>query len=378
MLDNKSLAAIIIAVTVGSSLIYFVLNQEVTSESFAEQIISECDTDVDCAIDYLKEITEREEQSVVLLTFQDLISKYERSISYCHPNVHQLSMYLYDYIDDLHQALSYADQTCGAAIYHGLLIEYFMKNFSQMDPAEIDVTEICPENANPYAIERWQCIHGLGHGLTISYDYDVFSALERCKEFEPGLEQISCSKGIFMENMVHYTKTGEGSFEEDDLFYPCNALDNEYGPTCYHRQATYIILKNDLSIDDSFQDCDIIIPEEFVKYCYYGIGRQVSSTVLDNMELSLILCQVGQPSYQSYCFTGLLMTLVNNRDLDQGFEYCKILPGEFKADCYDRMGQWIRMLHDTDEERNEECSKSENSDFSEICMNASLEGITIL
>ena len=110
--DKRYLIITIVAATVVISLsVYmFLEKQENVAYNYAEEIMTECEGKVDCVINALSYIAEREEQSVVLLTFQDLISKYDESLLYCHPQAHHLGMFLYDYISDLSEALSHADQ----------------------------------------------------------------------------------------------------------------------------------------------------------------------------------------------------------------------------------------------------------------------------
>jgi hypothetical protein len=74
----------------------------------------------------------------------------------------------------------------------------------------------------------------------------------------------------------------------------------------------------------------------------------------------------------------VLLALVNNYSLDKGFEYCKFLPLEFKENCYDSIGEWIIMLHPLSEQREKECSKAENADYSKICIDASLDNMTLI
>ena len=138
-----------------------------------------------------------------MATLGDLISSYEKSEVYCHMQAHHLGMFLYDYIGDLHVALSYVDQRCAGALYHGVVQRFIMTNFEKADVVDIDIKGICPKNSdNPYSLERWECLHGIGHGLTESHNSDVLSAVQHCGDLEPGWEQISCSKGVFMENVL--------------------------------------------------------------------------------------------------------------------------------------------------------------------------------
>lgn len=392
---KRFLVSAVIAIVAASSLIYVYLDGQenvkanssvdqitnVAANSYAEQIIADCGIRPHCAMEALQDISKREEQTVVLRTFDYIISKYDESSNYCHHEAHHLGMFLYAYTGNLTQALFHADQKCGAAVYHGVMINYLLtqKVLSKIKMEEINIKEICPTNAkNSYALEKWQCLHGLGHGLMASYDYDVFAAVQRCGEFELRWEQLSCSKGVFMENVVRYYETKSGAFDKNDILFPCNAIGAKYAPACYHYHTSYIMIQKSFSVDEGFKECDKIIPEDFVKYCYYGMGRDMSVSVFDDMELSLTICQTGQLNYQSYCFKGMAMTLVNNRGTNQAFEFCNILPEQFKVDCYDGMGKWARMLHSTDEERAEECSKAEGSKYFEVCMNANLEDLTLL
>ncbi len=89
------------------------------------------------------------------------------------------------------------------------------------------------------------------------------------------------------------------------------------------------------------------------------------------------MCQMGeQPQYRGDCFRGVVMTIVNNRGTDQAFMFCLRIPEQFKADCYDGLGKWIRMLHVATEARAAECSKAENAQYFETCMKDDLETIS--
>ena len=177
--------------------------------------------------------------------------------------------------------------------------------------------------------------------------------------------------------------------------FPCNAVDAKYAPACYHLHTSYILHKkglhlldtkkgsymlnqNLLPLTESFKECDKIAPEEFVRYCYRGMGRQLSILVLNDMKNSLTLCQLGQSIYQGDCFRGMVISILDHRGIDQAFEFCKILPEQFKVDCYDGMGKWVLMLHSTADGRAKECSKAESSKYFEICMKADLEALRLL
>jgi len=96
------------------------------------------------------------------------------------------------------------------------------------------------------------------------------------------------------------------------------------------------------------------------------------------MELALRFCQAGEKlDYHKYCFRGMAMK-TSMVYLDSGFKFCSLAPEESKEECYDGLGYWIKLRHDSDEKRKRECSKAENTQYFEICMNAKIEGINYL
>jgi len=354
-----------------------------SNKPYAPQIIEECKNDVHCYVNAMQAISDIENEQNVTDTFGDLIHLYEQTYP-CHETGHHLGMWFYGYVGNVSKAMSYAEQVCGGAVFHGVIQNYVMtQEFKGVSVDKIDIKSLCPKpSGNPYYIEHWQCLHGLGHGLIGGYDYDILSAIKRCEEFEPGWEQLSCSKGVFMQNVVHNLETGQGDFDEDDLYYPCNAVESKRSAPCYHYQVTYIVIKNNGNVQQTFNDCDKILPADMVKYCYYGFGRQLEANIGTSIEAAILLCQAGQKSeYHSYCLKGMLLTIVNlNTNTDRGFSLCKGLPEQYKQDCYDGMGMWILMLQENqgDQLRKEECAKSENDNYIKVCMNSSLESIVLL
>ena len=350
--------------------------------SNAQKIIFECEDDMHCAVDKLQAFSKNEQdEEKIIETFHQLVSLYDKKYA-CHKVGHHLGMWLYGHIGDLGESLKEAKMICGGAIYHGVIQNFFaIEHFKDADPSQIDFVDMCPNiKGHPYSIDRWQCLHGLGHGLTVFYDNDVFEAVKICEQFEPGWEQISCSKGVFMQNVVENIQRDEGEFDENDIYYPCNKVDEKWAPQCYHYHTTYILKQNKLNVFDSYDECDGIEPDEFVVYCYHGLGRQFEANTKGRVENAVQLCEAGKnPRYYSDCLRGMAMTVVNgNTNPEQGFLFCKLLPEHYKADCYDAVGRWVIMLQPTDGRRSVECLKAENSDYFDICMNASLESLKLL
>ena len=326
----------------------------------------------------LQDLSKDEEQSIVLETINDLLLKMEDTNNFCHSYGHHLGEFLFDYVRDVNQAFSSSDQVlCGGATYHGIVQNFMISEVTEnnISPTEIDISEICPEDSeHPHAIERWECLHGIGHGLTITHDYDIFAAVERCNEFEHGWESVSCAKGLFMENVNNYYRTGIGTIKEDDVLFPCNTVDEKFAPPCYHYQVTHISKIKNGDVIEMFEECNKI--PNFAKYCYRGMGKALAPTIYFDKDKSAT-CLIPPIKFQTDCYKGVAMLFADNRSTEEALGFCKIIPEEFKMDCYGEVGKWIHMVYSTEEDRQEECSKAEKPYF-DVCINSSLDGISIL
>ncbi len=349
------------------------------NQAYPPQIIENCYDAIHCTVNAMQSIAENENEEKVVSTFKELITLYEKTLP-CHETGHHLGMWLYGYLEDVDKSLQLAQQQCGGSIYHGVIQNYFLiQKFSGANVDDIDIHSICEDKfTNPYSIDHWQCLHGVGHGLSQLYEYDILKAVKRCEEFKEKIEQISCSKGVFMQNVVQYLETNGGDFDNSNKYYPCNAVGTSFVPQCYHYHVTYLALLNDKKLKKTFADCDGITPKEMIKYCYYGFGRQLSGNI-KSIDDALFLCEAGKiTEYHKYCLTGMVLTLVNvNRNTDFGFSFCSNLPLEYKFDCYDGLGKWVKMLYSDNLNIDIQCQKAENFEYSQICSQASFESIKL-
>ena len=317
-----------------------------------------------------------------MATFTDLLSTYfEKQVNFrCHMLSHHLGEWVYGYTKNLDESFQYADElACGGGIYHGIFENYFsVLTFEGVAPDKIEIKELCNEfKSDSYSFEMAQCLHGMGHGLLILYDYDVFGAVKRCEEFNTKSEQNSCANGLFMQNDMKYFETEEGDFDQKDILYPCNVMTPDFASACYLWHGAYILKQHDFEVYSSFRDCDKII-QELIKYCYYGIGGELESDAGGKMELALLYCQAGEmTSYHKFCFRGMAMK-TSMVYLDNGFGFCSLVPDEVKEECYDGLGYWIMLRYGNSIEREKECSKIQNEQYVKVCMNPKIDGITFI
>jgi hypothetical protein len=354
-----------------------------TEQAYAQNIIDTCKSAMHCPVTGLDNLTKTENRQIVLGTFADLVTLYDHTYP-CHEIAHHLGLWLYGYTQDLNESLPYAKMECGGAVFHGIMQNYFMtEQFHGIPESQIQITKLCPQEPdNPYSMIHWQCIHGLGHGLTAYYNNNVTEAVTRCDEFKSGFEQLSCSKGVFMQNMVSYFETGQGDVSPTDIYFPCDTVSDKYAPACYHYHATYLLKLANSSIPAAFDLCDKITPGTMVKYCYHGMGRQLATLITSEATIKsgMSTCYLGKESqYYADCLNGMLLTVLNgDTNTYAGFKFCSMIEDSFKPDCYDSLGKWIKMLYPTQPQWETECSKAEDQIYVPTCLGASLDNQPLL
>jgi hypothetical protein len=352
-----------------------------SENQLAKSVFSRCGIDSHCAADSMIILSKNQTKHATIAALKEIVSTYDETGMACHNQSHHLGEFLYGYIGNLTEALIIADRKCGGGLYHGVIENYFQTElfFERSNKDTIPVKESCDIlGTDPYSHLRLECTHGTGHGLSRAYDFDVFSAVTRCDEFRYSMDHRACYRGVFMENLVEHWEGRDGEFKEDDVFYPCNHVDEKYANDCYHYQAQYILDKNGYFVEDSFEDCKEINNENYEKYCYYGIGIQISFAFVNDKPGIISTCQKGDPVFVTFCLQGAVLTTVDQKGIDEAIAFCKILEVDFKEDCYDTIGKWVNTMGTDMQKRKGMCSKAEALEFVAICNQADPEKLELL
>jgi len=366
--QRRSLLFLVIVISsVGSIFLIFSSEQKY---DLSKQIIDECNLDVDCGVGALLKLSKTNDEKIILDSYIELKSYYRENVSYCHQYGHHLGMFLYNYYEDYEKALSIADSACGDAIYHGIVESYLVKF---VNPDVVDITVLCQKYPRQLDRENLECVHGIGHVLLSIHD-DVFVATDRCGDFTSIFEIDRCVSEVFMENFDKQSKLKFAGFNEDDLHYPCNSIPREFVRGCYMHQVVYIAYKNNNSVPKSFEECDSLSHED-KKYCYQGLGVQISGNNFDDINHIMELCGFGDIEYQPQCIIGAVMIQADHKSTSQAFEFCKISPDYSKEACYDALGKWTKMLYGSEIEIKRQCSVAENSKYINVCLDASLDSM---
>ncbi len=305
--------------------------------------------------------------------------------------------------------------------YHGVIQAHFM---AAGDIGAEDVNTLC-ERYKGESGDRWvlfQCLHGLGHGLTMFYSHHLPRALESCDLLTEWWDRQSCYGGAFMENITnattphhpaselaasdgtdeadavqvteatefgHVEEEGDAGAHEhgemadiaafglepwtaldaDDPLYPCSILEERYLHQCYLMQTSAILYHNGWDIAAAAKTCDGA-PESMRPICYQSLGRDISALTLQDIDESIDMCQLGSDEFESRCYIGLVKNFIDlTASTDSGFEFCRAVEGVgHKMTCYEAVGEEIAVLHREEAARAAACRSSEGMEFERACL----------
>jgi hypothetical protein len=300
---------------------------------------------------------------------------------------------------DITASFPQCSETFQSGCYHGIIQAYFA-GLDSIGAAETNA--LCqPFRLKP--ADKWvlfQCVHGMGHGLTMLYNHDLPRGLGGCDLLAEDWDRRSCYSGAFMENIVnvqmphhpaselaHNSSSDHGSMEgmegmegmshaapafnpidPADPLYPCSALADRYQAACYEMQTSVMLYENHGDIAGAAKTCDTA-PAKMRTICYVSLGRDVSSYSAQDHAKAISLCSLGTPRYQPWCYYGLVKNIIdlNARPAD-GMAMCRDVTSRgSKAECYSAVGEEIWVLDPTTEGRTRLCSTAE-TDYVAACL----------
>jgi len=280
--------------------------------------------------------------------------------------------------------------------YHGVIQAYF-QNVDSVNNASANA--LCVDYTSPTA-DRWlrfQCVHGMGHGLTMLYQHDLPRALVGCDLLSDGWDRESCYGGAFMENIVNATvphhpaaalaTNGAGAaggsgggaaggssdhshhgavaaappfkaLDENDPQYPCSIMATRYLNACYQMQTSVMLHFNRGDIGGAARSC-LAAPEAMRTVCHQSLGRDVASYSRQDHQEALRMCALADDRYEPWCHVGMVKNLIDlTAKAEDGIAYCRVVPGEAnKLKCYEAVGEQIATLRNTESGRTELCGR---------------------
>lgn len=268
----------------------------------------------------------------------------------CHPMTHAIGRRALERQGNVGDAFDVCDLTCHSGCYHGVMERLFFTEEQlaagtqhvDVESMRAKVPDICAEDkfSDPSGSVIFQCLHGVGHALLYSLDYDLELALEMCDLLETGFEDSSCYGGVFMENVTAFEKS-KRDVDFSDPHYPCNKLEDKYQSDCYMMQ-TSIMLEAGLSTAEMAVACE---QAPAASECFVSIGRDASNMVRSgNGQTVVDTCEQHTDDLQLVrsCVQGVIYALIDNTwDGKYALPFCQSLNGDNVELCIEDAANYL-------------------------------------
>jgi len=268
---------------------------------------------------------------------------------------------------------------------HGVIQAYFESRHQVTQP---EVEGLC-QPFKGSSQSRWvlfQCVHGMGHGLTMFYGHNLPRALTDCDLLVDGWDRESCYGGAFMESIINATTphhpasalAAQGHHQETavtfkaiepkDPLYPCSIMADRYLHACYQMQTSVMLNLNHGDIGDAARSCERA-PAHVRSICFQSLGRDATSYTLRDPQKTVDLCHKAREPYRPGCYFGAAKALVDwTATTDAAFAFCGIVANEAGGPtCYQALGEEIATLLASKAEREQQCMRAKEEWAIEAC-----------
>ncbi|MCY3925605.1 MAG: CopD family protein, partial [bacterium] len=289
-----------------------------------------------CYRDYFAEVMRTEGADVAVAEVAALSETDDHIARDCHQVVHDLGNDAAEYYGDVGTALTYEGSACWSGYYHGV-VEYAISQFGGTELFD-EMPGICTTAAEvPYSFTHYNCVHGLGHGVMLNLDGDLFGSIPYCEALPDRWELSSCVGGAIMENVTSAQQGVQTDLRTDDLIYPCNVIGDDYVDECFAMQTSWMLYNlgyEDENFAEAFAICDTV-QEDMIDNCYRSMGRDISGSSLLEVSRIVRLCSLGAPAYQQECYVGASLNAVyNDHGTEMATALCDAVPARMQDACY--------------------------------------------
>ena len=262
---------------------------------------------------------------------------------HAHEYAHGIGILAYRRFPEITSTFVSCGDGSASGCRHGFMQAY-LRNREHINAA--DVRALCrPFEADTVSRALLhQCLHGLGHGLTMFRGHDAPRALADCDLLAADWGRTSCHGGVFMEAFNnataphhqagmpgHHHPSSYKAIDSADALYPCSIMARPYHIACYGFQTTVILYLNGGDIGATARACDRA-PADMRLVCYESLGRDVVMHASRNPEKAARLCATGSEPYRPACYGGAVQTLVNwTGTTDDALALCRAVAADPQA-----------------------------------------------
>jgi len=304
---------------------------------------------------------------------------------HAHEYAHGIGIAAYGKSRDIVATFAECGDGYSSGCRHGVIQAYFE---SRQQVTQPEVEGLCkPFKGSDQS--RWvlfQCVHGMGHGLTMFHSHDLPRALTDCDLLAEGWDRESCYGGAFMESIINATTphhpasqlAAQGhhheaavpfkAIEPKDPLYPCSIMADRYLHACYQMQTSVMLHLNKGDIGDAAKSCERA-PAQSRSICFQSLGRDATSYTGRDPKKTADLCHKAREPYRPACYFGAAKALVDwTATTESAFAFCKVVANEAGGPtCYQALGEEIATLLATTAAREQQCIRAEEEWAVEAC-----------
>ena len=286
-----------------------------------------------------------------------LLATDDRQIAGVHADCHQISHWvghagLVYYKGHAGVALSHGAMTCNSGYYHGVM----QMAFAGL-PRDVVVRKakvLCNVPAvNTSDFLLYQCVHGLGHGLMIYSGDDLPWSLQTCHKLENSFDRISCTGGVFMQNLD--TTMGVSKYlSTKNPLYPCNIVAERDKVYCYLMVTSRILTLDGFNWEKTAAWCRKA-ESGWVATCFQSMGRDASGATRYVAKSTVNICSYAGKN-EDECLYGASRDYANNyAGGKEAAVLCDQSPNRYRGYCYEGIGTILGAINRETEPRKAAC-----------------------
>ncbi len=293
------------------------------------------------------------------------------SVVDCHQESHTVGRLAYQIYGSI--AFKDGNASCHSGYYHGA-IEQLLKEKGTANLSKV-INDVCESFATQFG--KFECLHGVGHGVLAYDDYDMPKAIKTCQLLKDAYSVSSCYGGMFMENIITAQGSGgskdhETKWATHDPHFPCNGIDQSFDVQyqCYQMQTSWMLSLFNYNFDRVEEEC-FKARTDLIEVCFKSYGRDAAGHTLRNPFKIKDLC-AKVPDVQNYyyiCIVGATNVIIDfwgDGLSTQATELCRILPETGKRSCYTTLASRLTDLFNEKERRQLICDGFE-ADYKNLC-----------
>jgi hypothetical protein len=262
--------------------------------------LAECAGESRCMEQAFGNLAFYEGPKAAIRLFDEKIRTDAKVESNCHRIVHTIgSASLARFEGNVGEAFVNGSSSCWSGYYHGILERAFtgVSEKSGLIRIARGVCEGTDVRATTWL--AYQCVHGLGHGLMITSSYDLPFSLSVCDRLATTWDQVSCTGGVFMENISSSYGIKSRWLRDDNLVYPCNTVADRHKQYCYLMVTSRILEANGYDWKEAVRLCKRV-ERGWVDTCFESYGRDASGFTRQTPAKILPLCRLAG-THESQC-----------------------------------------------------------------------------